>query len=50
MKRNLRTIIVLAAVIATLGGAGYALAAKACCGMPDTNDCCATTATSECCR
>lgn len=50
MKRNVRRLIVLAAVILTLGTAGYALASKACCVQPEVNSCCANTAMSSCCR
>lgn len=50
MKKNIRTIVTLAAVILTLGAASYALAAKACCVEPEVNSCCNATAMSTCCR
>ncbi len=50
MKRNIRSIITIAATVLSLGAATYALAASACCVQPELNECCATTATSSCCK
>ncbi|WP_243374962.1 hypothetical protein [Geotalea sp. SG265] len=48
MKKNIRTLLAVAATLLALGAATYAIAAEGCCVQPEVNNCCA--AGSSCCN